>query len=253
MKNDNTTVTKKETLAALRRPGELYAVMSQATKLPFVVCDEETFDDEVFLYYRLEDAKEKARQLTDRKYPTAVGKLEEKQLLAFYTSLYAMGVNCLVVNSGTDTQISVQLTDLVTRKKPEDLPEGSIQIENPELHLTAIYLMQEMRRQNPSRITEELKNMQEEMMAHYRKGTFLVVLEENGQVPILKQKDGTIFQPIFTDVMELQKFVKGKKVKTAAVPAAKIPSVLPGEARGVVINPFGVNVQLQISRKQPCQ
>ena len=107
MKNDNTTVTKKETLAALRRPGELYAVMSQATKLPFVVCDEETFDDEVFLYYRLEDAKEKARQLTDRKYPTAVGKLEEKQLLAFYTSLYAMGVNCLVVNSGTDTQISV--------------------------------------------------------------------------------------------------------------------------------------------------
>lgn len=253
MKNDNTTVTKKETLAALRRPGELYAVMSQATKLPFVVCDEETFDDEVFLYYRLEDAKEKARQLTDRKYPTAVGKLEEKQLLAFYTSLYAMGVNCLVVNSGTDTQISVQLTDLVTRKKPEDLPEGSIQIENPELHLTAIYLMQEMRRQNPSRITEELKNMQEEMMAHYRKGTFLVVLEENGQVPILKQKDGTIFQPIFTDVMELQKFVKGKKVKTAAVPAAKIPSVLPGEARGVVINPFGVNVQLQVSRKKPCQ
>lgn len=253
MKNGDTTVTKQETLEALRRPGELYAVMSQATKLPFVVCDEETFDDEVLLYYRLEDAKEKARQLTGQKYPTAVGKLEEKQLLAFYTSLYTMGVNCLAVNSGTDTQTSIQLAELVRRKKPEELPKGSVQIENPELHLTAIYLMQEMRRGTPSEMTEELKSMQEEMLADYSRGTFLVVLEENGQVPILKQKDGSMYQPVFTDVIELQKFVKGKRVRTAAVPAAKIPSLLPGEAKGVVINPFGVNVQLQVSRKKPCQ
>ena len=56
----NTTVTKQETLQALRNPGEIYAVMSGATRMPFVVCDEETYDDEVFLYYRLEDAQEKA-------------------------------------------------------------------------------------------------------------------------------------------------------------------------------------------------
>ncbi len=37
MSDNNTTVTKQETLAALRNPGELYVVMSGATRLPFVV------------------------------------------------------------------------------------------------------------------------------------------------------------------------------------------------------------------------
>ena len=46
-------------------------------KMPFVFCDEETYDDEVFLYYRLEDAKNKAKELDDRKYKTGVAKLSE--------------------------------------------------------------------------------------------------------------------------------------------------------------------------------
>ncbi len=94
--------------------------------------------------------KTKRRELLDQKYLTAVAKLEDKQLLAFYTSLYTLGVNCLAVNHGTDTQISVQLSDLVVRKDPADLPEGKKLIENPALHLTAIYFMQEMRRQEKS-------------------------------------------------------------------------------------------------------
>lgn len=93
MKENQTTVTKQETLAALRHPGELYVIMSAATKMPFVFCDEETYDDEVFLYYRLEDAKNKAKELDDRKYKTGVAKLSENVLLGFYTSLYTMGVN----------------------------------------------------------------------------------------------------------------------------------------------------------------
>ena len=66
MNDNSTTVTKQETLAALRTPGELYVIMSGATRLPFVFCDEETFDDEIFLYYRADDAKEKAKELLFR-------------------------------------------------------------------------------------------------------------------------------------------------------------------------------------------
>ena len=72
MSDNNTTVTKQETLAALRNPGELYVIISGATKQPFVCCDEETYDDEVFLYYRAEDAKEKTERLAEEKYATAV-------------------------------------------------------------------------------------------------------------------------------------------------------------------------------------
>ena len=42
MKENQTKVTKQETRAALRHPGELYVIMSAATKMPFVFCDEET-------------------------------------------------------------------------------------------------------------------------------------------------------------------------------------------------------------------
>lgn len=254
MNDNSTTVTKQETLAALRTPGELYVIMSGATRLPFVFCDEETFDDEIFLYYRVDDAKEKAKELQGKRYASAVVKLEDKQLLAFYTSLYTMGVNCLAVNSGTDTEISIQLSDLVIRRKPEELPEGKRPVENPALHLTAIYFMQEMRRQAEPQPTEELNKLQEELLAHYGKGTFVAAVREDGQVPILKQKDGSIYQPLFTDMLEFQKFARGEKMKMAVIPAAKIPEILVGEAKGVVINPFGVNVQLQVAkRKKPAQ
>lgn len=251
MSNNDTKVTKQETLAALKNPGEIYVVMSAVTRLPFVVCDEETYDDEVFLYYRLEDAQEKAKKLIEEKYQTAVIKVEEKMLLAFYTSLYTMGVNCLSINSGTDTEISIQLSDLVIRKSPDQLPEGKRLIENPSLHLTAIYFMQELRRQQKPEFTEKLKDLQEEMLADYMKGTFIIAIQEDGKLPILQQKNGNVFQPIFTDILELQKFSRGKKMKTAVIPAQKIQDVLIPDAKGVVINPLGVNVQLQIARKKP--
>lgn len=88
MSEKETKVTKQETLAALRNPGELYVIMSAATKMPFVKCDEETFDDEIFLYYQMEDAKDKARKLLDEKYVSAVAKLAKEQLLPFHKSLY---------------------------------------------------------------------------------------------------------------------------------------------------------------------
>ena len=55
-------------------------------------------------------------------------------------------------------------------------------------------------------------------------------------------------------MLEFQKFARGEKMKMAVIPAAKIPEILVGEAKGVVINPFGVNVQLQVAkRKKPAQ
>ena len=249
MSHNNTTVTKQETLAALRNPGELYVIISSATKLPFVCCDGETYDDEVFLYYREEDAKEKAKHLSEEKYATAVAKMEDKQLLPFYTSLYTMGVNCLAVNYGTDTQTSVQLSELVTRKMPDKFPNGQKLVENPALHLTAIYFVQEMWRQVSPQPTEGLEELQEEMLAHYRKGTFLMVVQEDGQIPLLKQKDGRVYQPVFTDMLEVQRFSRGQKIKTAVVTAGQIPGMLAENTKGVVINPFGVNVQLKIERQ----
>ena len=138
------------------------------------------------------------------------------------------------------------------RKNPEQLPDGKKILENPALQLTAIYFMQEMRRQEKPQPTKELKELQEELLAHYSKGSFIVATQEDRQIPLLKLKNGDIYQPIFTDMLEFQKFSKGKKMRMAVIPAAKIPDILVGDAKGVVLNPLSVNVQLLVAkRKKP--
>ena len=238
----------RETLQSLRTPGELYVIMSGATKLPFVVCNPETFDDEILLYHREEDAKNKAKELTEAHYLAGVSKLVDDQLLAFYTSLYLMGVNGLSVNVGTDQEKRVQLKDLVVRQNMKEAGEGKMIVENPEMHLTAIYLMQELRHQTGGQETDQITELQEELLAHYQKGTFLISVQEDGQIPVLKQKDGSMYQPIFTDILEFRRFAGDKKLKMLAIPSAKIPEALIPDARGVVINPLGVNVQLTVHR-----
>ena len=42
-------------------------------------------------------------------------------------------------------------------------------------------------------------------------------------------------------------------MRTAVIPAAKIPDILVGASKGVVINPLGVNVQLQVAKKKKTQ
>ena len=138
----------------------------------------------------------------------------------------------------------------MVRKNPDELPEGKKLIENPALHLTAIYFMQEMRRQENPQPVGELKDLQEELLAHYSRSSLIIAVQEDRQVPVLKLKNGDIYQPVFTDLLEMQKFTKGKKVRTSVIAAEKIPDILVGETKGVVINPMGVNVQLNVARRK---
>ena len=96
----------------------------------------------------------------------------------------------------------------------------------------------------------DLDGWNESLLAHYSKASFIIAVQEDKQIPILKQKNGDIYQPIFTDLLELQKFSKGQKMRTAVIPASKIPDILVSAAKGVVINPLGVNVQLQVAKKK---
>jgi len=215
-------------------------------------CDPETFDDEILLYYTEAEAKEEAMKLQKEGNPMQLVKVDENSRLSFFTGLFPMGVNCILVDKGLDGQITVQLDELITRPKDEELPEGKIRVENPELVLTAAYFMQQMRKPDKPEMTDELKELNEEMLAHYQEGRYIVTVQEDKGIPILKQKDGKVYQPIFTDVQEVKKFQnlnKGVTLKTAVVEGSKIPEILSPEAFGVAVNPFGVNLQLQIKRK----
>ena len=179
-------------------------------------------------------------------------KIERKSFLAFYASLYLLGVNCLVVNKGTDIQIALQLNELVRRAENQKLPEGMVKVENREFHLTALYFMQELRSKPQNRLTEELEELQEELLAHYNEGSFIIAVREDKGIVILKQKDGKTMLPIFTDAQEFQKFQvmnQNSKFGTAVVTPEKISRLLPKDAAGIIVNPIGVNLPLKIGRR----
>ena len=51
------TAIKKELLMRLGHDADIFALISLCTREPYVVCDEETCDDEVFLFLDEEEAK----------------------------------------------------------------------------------------------------------------------------------------------------------------------------------------------------
>ena len=158
----------------------------------------------------------------------------------------------MLVDKGLETEIGIQLEELV--KKPKFAGEEKNQPpENPALHLTAIYFMQELRRKGNSGMTDELQELHEEMIAHFQQGKYLIAVAENQEIPLLRQKDGGLFQPIFTDVHEFQKFQnanKEKPLKPLTVGVDKLPEVMAKNTSGVALNPFGVYVPLQVKRKE---
>ena len=67
------------------------------------------------------------------------------------------------------------------------MPEGKIRVENPELVLTAAYFMQQMRKPDKPEMTDELIEVNEEMVAHYQEGRYIVTVQVVNGIPILKQ------------------------------------------------------------------
>ena len=110
--------------------------------------------------------------------------------------------------------------------------------------------MQAVRRDPNAAKEEAVKELQEEMLADFQKGRYIVPVEPQKGLPVMKQKDGTIFQPVFTDAAEFAKFNREKRFQAAVVEFAKLGEILAPEAKGVMVNPMGVNVPLQIARKK---
>ena len=249
-KNETLTDRKKEVIQSIQRAAEIYTIASVCTKMPYVFCDPETFDDEVFVFLKLEDAQTAAKALAKEKEPVSLVKVENKQLLHFFSNLYTIGVNCVVVDQNSGKEERLQLQEIVHRAEVKELPDGKVRVENPELVLTALYLMQKTQRLRLREGEQEIKDLQDEVMAHFSRGRYIVAFEADKGIPLLKDKKDDTYQPVFTDIMEFQKFNRENRFRTAVIPAEKIPDLLAPETKGVTINPMTVNLQLQIRKKK---
>ena len=177
-------------------------------------------------------------------------KYEKKDYPRFYGTLYAIGVNSVVWVDG-ENQIEVELTKIARQADFSQLEPKKQPLFNSTLQLSGIYFMQELRRPlKKEERTANMREMEEELIVNLKKSEFLVAMATDPEdpkkvnIPYLKNKQGDILQPAFTDVMEFDKFARGKKLRAAKVPFAKLPGLIISQAKAFVINPMGFNLIL---------
>ena len=75
---------------------KIYVLFSASTRMPFVECDPEEFDDQIYIFANEELATAAAKAYAEKQMPTGVIPMEKSQYLAFFGSLHLIGVNMLV-------------------------------------------------------------------------------------------------------------------------------------------------------------
>ena len=230
--------------------GAVYALISGYTKEPYVECDGETYDDKVFVYLSEDAAKARVAELKEEKIPVGVAKISNHMLL-FFTNLYTMGVNALEIHYD-DKMDLLQIDEFAKRRENPQVEEGKQWIENPQLHLTALYFAQEVRRPKELQDAKRMAQLQEEMSADFMKSKFIFALQQDGKgTPLVKLNTGDKYQLVFTDAVEFSRFNRNNAFKPVIVDAAQLPKVLDKEAKGVVLNIMGVNLPLAVNRPVP--
>ena len=243
-------ISEQDAIKELQTRETIFVAYSQATKLPYVICDEESFNDQVWVFATEEEIKAFGQKKLQDKILLMGMKYENKDFPRFYGTLYAIGVNSVVWVDG-ENQIEVELAKIARQADFSKLEPSKQPLFNSTLQLSGIYFMQELRRPiKKEERTANLREMEEELIVNLKKSEFLVAMATDPEdpnkvnIPYLKNKDGDILQPAFTDVMEFDKFARGKKLRAAKVPFAKLPGLIIKQAKGFVINPMGFNLIL---------
>lgn len=248
-----------EIIKMVQTTKEVFVPFSRITNMPYVVCDEKTFNDQIWVFTGEDTAKGFVKSREIEKIPVALVKYENKQFLHFYSGLHAMGVNEVIfVNENKMAKIPLKL--IVTQPDYSSVPEKNRPAVNPQLQLSGIYFMQEGRRPIPQEEKKNLKELEEEMAINVTRATYMVAVSiegtrEDGKpnmlIPLIKSKDGESFQPAFTDANEFNKFNTENKFTAIKTDLAGLEKMLVENSKGIVINPRGFN--LVILREQLSQ
>lgn len=259
------TIDNKFAIKKLQKLDGFFTVFSPLTRMPYVSCDEETFDDQVYLFSTENICKEFVSQLGSKQIPSALMKIQQPQMKGFLNSLYALDVNMVVFRDDAGTN-RIDLETLAPRPDMEKLAKEKIPIMNPRLTLTMIYFLQELRRPIKHDMAR-LRELEEEMIANLVKSSFILAIEtaeeenseepvkvnlKNIKIPYIKNKEGDIYQPLYSDFSEFRKYTgpNAAKLRMSNLSFSQLPQFLIKDSEGYVINPAGTNLVLTVEQIQ---
>ena len=251
-------MTPLETARKLLAGKELYLLTSDYTKVAYVVCDPETFDDEVFLFDSEEGAKKAQEEWQEKGEAVSIRKVEAKEYLNVFLEFMLEGVNTVVVSS-KGKPVSVPLGELIKKKPEKEQPKGKKLAENPALCISLIYYLQEARKGGEIKDLKRLSEMEEEVLHHLAAGQFLMPAQAQeggeqtaGRMMLLKISNGDTAFPLFTDTIAFGKTAPAAKTLLFPADLKKlVTGKLPDEIKGVMINPgsFSFYLPFAILRK----
>ena len=237
-------MNKFEFIKSLPKREAMYIILSRLTRLPYVACNGETFEDEVFGFTEEAEAIAYAKELCEDGHPVSALKIEQKDLPKYLAELFAYGVTALVVRAGSDV-LSMELSEVVRRPSFDKLPEKMRPLENPALQLSMIYYLQEARKGAGNYDTAAVAEQEEEMAVNLLRSKYILPVKEvevNGQkmtqLLLMKAPDKPAMVPIFSDVVEFGRFQKDGEAKAAVVDFEKMAQMpLPEDVEGFMLNP----------------
>ena len=276
-KEENPKVSEETLAAEVKDLKNAYALFSPATNMPYVECEDENFNDQVFLYEAEKDAKAAAEEYEEKGIRVTVKELKtvevyvpvnprepEGQKKKMYFNqvrqhlgiLPFIGVNALGYQPANGELRTLELTEILPEGF-ENRIEGN-PVYQPNVQLTGIYLMQEARRKKEFVDRKHLQELDEEFSSNLVKARlFLAVLPPEGyekedklnlkecRLPYLKHQNGDNFFPVFSDIWEFQKYARNKKeLRPIQIPFQYITKFWVKDAKAYMLNPMGFSVPL---------
>lgn len=243
-------MTEQEFIKKLPTIDNYYVIFCDFTKMPYAECDEKTYDDKAFIFLKETMAKKFVEEYKEDGLLLSIKTISRAEILGFLTSLQLLGIN-MASFQGSETH-NIQLDNIVKRQYKEDAPKP---IENPSLQLSMIYFMQAVRIAETEEEKAIARQFEEEMMVNIARGHFLVPSREidqtdeegNKKVAFLqvKNNNGDVFIPLFTDVNEYFKFnSEDGTMKFLVLDFNKIYNTKVPQLTGFIINPGTVSVLL---------
>ena len=119
---------KKFLVKSIQKKKEMIVAFCAYTNMPFVVCDEESYNDQIWIFDTEAQLQEFAKPYTEKKILLRGIKYPNKAFLTFFSSLFTMGINELVFVSDRSTE-KIELNELV--RQPDFSNESSSAFSSP--------------------------------------------------------------------------------------------------------------------------
>ena len=271
-------MTIKQIVEKLQKAEDIFMIFNTNSLVPYVCCDtEDTMLDYASVYFDGAAAMLKAKELTEEGLGTkSAMKISNKSILSLLTDTLYYGIDAIKFYIGDESTI-IETEQMIRIDQDAKGKDGKPYLFNRSAQISMIYLVQELLKdpkggkQDPQRTAAA----QTEVLANVVNSPFYIAFTEmkpeteaecdaaaiDKKAPdtpdgkrfapaLLKDKDGKLMLPIFTDINELRKAFRGGKDQTVPYKAFKFRTIVDkllvegSNLDGVIINPAGVKLPM---------